>query len=153
MPSPAARPRGDVRKTMRPGQKGTGKLLRDWGERLVCVRYRFDSERRVRYTTVEIVASDPRPWIPPRRMPASALVYLRVEREDWKAIRKLRDARAWWDRERGLWRLRYDAAERLRLRNRIVRPKPDPFHAPRSTHSPLATNRNLSENPPKSSYP
>ncbi len=143
--------RGVVRKTLRPGQKGTGKFSRDWGERLVCVRYRFDSEGKVRYTTVEIVASLPRPWTPRRRPRPDALVYLRIDRDDWKAIRKLRDARAWWDKERGLWRLRYDAAERLRLRNRIVRPKPDPPHAPRTTHPVLATNRNLSDNPLKSS--
>jgi hypothetical protein len=142
---------GDVRKTLRPGQKGTRRFLRDWGDRLVCVRYRFDPGKRVRYTTVELVASEPRPWTPPARPRPDALVYLRIDRDDWKALRKAREARAWWDRERGLWRLRYDAAERMRLRNRIVSPKTAPLQAPSNAHRPMATNRNLGENPNRSS--
>jgi hypothetical protein len=142
---------GDVRKTLRPGQKGTHRFLRDWGERLVSVRYRFDPARKVRYTTIELVASELRPWAPPHRPRPDALVYLSVDRNDWKALRKVREARAWWDAERGLWRVRYDAAERLRLRNRIVRPRTHLPHAPRYTHQPMVTNRNLSDNPRKSS--
>ncbi|HEX7613665.1 MAG TPA: hypothetical protein VF554_00165 [Thermoanaerobaculia bacterium] len=142
---------GDVRKTMGPGQKGTRRFLRDWGDRLVCVRYRFDPARKIRYTTVELVASVARPWAPPFRPRPDALVYLRVDRDDWKALRKVREARAWWDGERGLWRLRYDVAERMRLRNRIVKPKLHLPQAPRYAHRPMATNRNLSENPGKSS--
>lgn len=123
---------GAVRKTMRPGQKGTSRFLRDWGDRLVCVRYRFDAKGKTRFTTVEIVASAPRPWTPPRRPSPGALVYLKVDRNDWKAIRKLREARAWWDRDAGVWRTRYDVAERLRLRDRIVPARPRPS-APQST--------------------
>ncbi len=148
--TPGARPSaGTVRKTLWPGQKGTGKFLRDWAERLVCVRYRFDAKSKIRYTTVELVAAAPRPWTPPRRPTPDALVYLLVERNDWKAIRKLRVARAWWDRERGLWRTRYDVAERLRLRNRIVRPHP--LLAPSKAHREVAANRNLRENSRESS--
>ncbi len=135
---------GEVRKTMRPGEKGTHRFVRDWGERLVCVRYRFDPKSRVRCTTVELVAANPRPWSPPRRPAPSTWVALRIDGDDRKAVRKLRDARAWWDRETGLWRTRYDVAERLRLRNRIV----DPRQAPRSAHRPVVTNRNLRENCP-----
>ena len=148
-----------VRKTIRPGEKGTARFVRDWGERLVCVRYRFDAKERVRYTTVEIVTSEPRPWIPPKRPTPDALVYLKVDPNDWKAIRKLREARVWWDRERGLWRTRYDVANRLRLKSRIVTPArslastPNPTYSqvPRYAHRQVATNRNLSENPRRSS--
>ena len=144
-------PTGDVRKTLRPGQKGTQRFLRDWGERLVCVRYRFDPAKRVRYTTVELVASELRPWVPPFRPRPDALIYLWVDRDDWRTLKKVREARAWWDRERGLWRLRYDQAERMKLRSRIVNPKTHTPQAPRYAHRPVATNRNLSENPAKSS--
>lgn len=154
---------GVVRKTMRPGEKGTARFVRDWGERLVCVRYRFDAKGRVRYTTVEIMTSELRPWTPPKRSSPDALVYLKVDPNDWKAIRKLREARVWWDRERGLWRTRYDVADRLRLKSRIVipgrslastpSPNPSPTHSqvPRYAHRQVATNRNLSENPRRSS--
>ena len=152
---------GVVRKTMRPGERGTGRFVRDWGDRLVCVRYRFDAKGRIRYTTVEIVTSELRPWSPPRRPTPGALVYLRIDPNDWKAIQRLRDARAWWDRERLLWRTRYDVAERLRLRSRIVAPTrtplgtlgapsrlPDPTRSavPGYAHRQVTTNRNLGHN-------
>ena len=34
----------EVRLTRRPGDAGTHKLLERYGERLVCVRYRYDSQ-------------------------------------------------------------------------------------------------------------
>ena len=39
--------------TLQPGQKGTKKLLAQYGDQLVCVRYRDDSARRRRLKTVE----------------------------------------------------------------------------------------------------
>lgn len=160
---------GVVRKTMRPGEKGTGRFVRDWGERLVCVRYRFDARGRIRYTTIEIVTSEARPWNPPRRPTPGALVYLRIDPNDWKAIQRLRDARARWDRERLLWQTRYDVAERLRLRSRIVAPNrpllgnlgtvrtpscipaPARSEVPRYAHRQVTTNRNLGHNSGRSS--
>jgi hypothetical protein len=37
-----------TRLKLKPGQKGTKKLLAEHGEALVCVRYRYDKELRVR---------------------------------------------------------------------------------------------------------
>ena len=47
-----------VIKTMWPLQPGTIKLLRRYGNALVCVRYRHDSSGKMRYTTVEIVVDE-----------------------------------------------------------------------------------------------
>jgi hypothetical protein len=44
--------------TLRPGQRGTKKLVRKYGDRLVCVRYRYDGERRKRYKTVELIIEE-----------------------------------------------------------------------------------------------
>jgi hypothetical protein len=44
-----------ARRTLAPGQKGAKKLLRQYGAQLVCVRYRYDAERRLRFTTVELI--------------------------------------------------------------------------------------------------
>ena len=38
---------------MTPGQPGTWRLTRQCGDRLICVRYRYDALRRRRYTTAE----------------------------------------------------------------------------------------------------
>ena len=42
----------ETRVTLRPGEKGTKALVAEHGDRLICVRYRYDAAARVRY----------RPW-------------------------------------------------------------------------------------------
>jgi len=44
--------------TLRPGQKGTKALTKKYGERLICVRYKFDQETGRRYTTVELIEEE-----------------------------------------------------------------------------------------------
>ena len=52
-----------VRLKLNPGQQGTKHLLRQYGDRLVCVRYRYDEKSKKRYTTVELIV-DEEPWQP-----------------------------------------------------------------------------------------
>jgi hypothetical protein len=52
-----------ARLKLKPGQNGTKKLLARFGERLVCVRYRYDEARRQRFTTVELIVAQA-PWTP-----------------------------------------------------------------------------------------
>jgi hypothetical protein len=48
----------EARATLRPGQKGTKKLVTRFGDRLICVRYRYDTTRRKRFTTVELIVDE-----------------------------------------------------------------------------------------------
>jgi hypothetical protein len=48
----------EARATLRPGQKGTKKLVSRFGDRLICVRYRYDATRRKRFTTVELIVDE-----------------------------------------------------------------------------------------------
>ena len=97
---PAA-PSLPVRHTLRPGQRGTQRYVAQYGERLVCVRQRFDAERQERVTTVELVvdrvASAPR-------------------------------AGGTWDAALKLWRLPAGDARRLGLAERIVRLPSESLH-------------------------
>jgi hypothetical protein len=45
----------ETRVTLRPGEKGTKALVAEYGDRLICVRYRYDAAARLRYKTVELV--------------------------------------------------------------------------------------------------
>jgi hypothetical protein len=49
---------------LKPGQKGTKQLLAQYGDRLVCVRYRYDAQRKTRFKTVELIVAQ-RDWDPP----------------------------------------------------------------------------------------
>ena len=53
-----------TRVKLKPGQKWTKKLLAQYGEALVCVRYRYDAARRKQIKTVELVVSET-DWTPP----------------------------------------------------------------------------------------
>jgi len=48
----------EIRLTLRPGMSGTKKLLARYGERLVCVRYRYDRATGRRVKTAELIVED-----------------------------------------------------------------------------------------------
>jgi len=48
----------EVVKTLRPGDSGTKKLTERFGDRLVCVRYRKDGDKKRRYTTIELIVDE-----------------------------------------------------------------------------------------------
>jgi hypothetical protein len=54
--SPASRRKAmRARKKLKPGQDGTKSLHDKFGDQLICVRYRYDEERKLRYKTVELI--------------------------------------------------------------------------------------------------
>lgn len=60
-----------VKTIRKPGEPGTHKLLKRFGERLVCVRYRYDPVRHKRYKTAEIIVAE-EDWLPPPESDAQA---------------------------------------------------------------------------------
>jgi hypothetical protein len=106
-----------VRLNLRPGQRGTRRLVAEYGERLVCVRYRYDLRARRRYKTLELIVNE-RAWEPPASLP----VLVRINWDEAALRATVREAGGTWIYRRKLWRLRYDAALRLGLEERIVEP-------------------------------
>ncbi len=99
---------------MSPGAKGTRKLLRDYGERLVCVRYRYDETRRKRLKTVEIVVEEV-PWTAPQRH----LVLVAVKPWETALHARLKKAGGRWTGDGPFWSVRYDRAVKLGLAARM----------------------------------
>ncbi len=50
-----------VKKTLIAGQPGIKKWLKKYGDALTCVRYKYDSERKRKIKTVDLVVED-KPW-------------------------------------------------------------------------------------------
>ena len=46
---------------LKPGKKGVKQLLAQYGDRLVCVRYRYDTQRKKWCKTVELIIVE-REW-------------------------------------------------------------------------------------------
>ena len=67
---------------MRPDERDTKKRLAEYGDLLVCVRYRYDGWTARRFKTVELVVEEA-PWWPEVRGPAGEeIVDVRVEWQD-----------------------------------------------------------------------
>lgn len=108
-----------ARKKLKPGQDGTKSLLRQYGEQLICVRYRYDEAQQMRHKTVELIVEST-PWQPSHSsVPANTLVGLRVGVTEGELQDKIRRAGGQWHRGRKLWELRYDQALALGLKARI----------------------------------
>lgn len=102
-------------------QAGALKHARRYGDRLVCVRYRHDTETQQRYTTVELIVDHGplRLAVAPTR-PKIHLVALRLGIGE-SALRALLHAHgAVWDGKARLWYLHRTLAKSLGLLNRIV---------------------------------
>ena len=117
----------ETRVTLKPGSKGTKKLVAQFGERLVCVRYRYDAAAQVRYKTVELVIEQ-LPWNPaqralrgdegPGRPPV--LVGLRVHFHEEQLRKRVKDAGGRRLPEKKLWVVPIGVARRLGLADRAV---------------------------------
>ena len=134
-----------VRSCMRPGAKGTRRLLRVYGAQLLCVRYRYDEYGRRRLTTVELRV-DEQPWTPK----ASATVHVEIRYAEARLRELVKKSGATWDRARQLWRMRRSAAIKLGIAHRI-RPEevrsPD-MPAPKAISSSPRTAKELKRRDP-----
>jgi hypothetical protein len=108
-----------ARRTLAPGQKGTKKLLRQYGAQLVCVRYRDDTEHRLRFTTVERIIEQA-PWSPePTRTAGATLVGVRVGANEVALPRQVKHAGGRWNPAARVWEMPYNRAIALGLNDRL----------------------------------
>ena len=107
-----------VRLKLKPGQRGTKRLTKQYGDSLVCVRYRYDEKTRKRYTTVELIVAE-KPWQPPA-IKSDTIVHLKIAFDEMDLRQKIKAAGAWWNTSTKLWRVPYKTACKLGLKERIA---------------------------------
>ena len=122
---------GDVRKmkakvTLRPGQRGTKRLMTMYGDRLVCVRYRYDAEQRKRVTTVEIVheESDWTPNPPKQPYAEEVVVGVRIGINERDLQRAIKSVGGKWNPPRRVWELFYRDVMKLGWHDRLEETAP-----------------------------
>jgi len=102
------------------GAEGHEALLAQYGDRLICVRYRYDAQRKKRLKTVELLVAEC-DWEPPRpHFAHDQIVGLRVAFTEVAVRDRVKQAGGTWNREQRVWQLRYDRVVTLGLNNRIV---------------------------------
>jgi hypothetical protein len=113
-----------VRLNIKPGRSGTKKLVAEYGERLVCVRYRYDEKRKKRLKTVELIVEET-DWEPPRPpFKDDEIVGVELDFKERELRSKVLRAGGTFDAAHKVWQLRYDRALRLGLKGRIRPIKP-----------------------------
>lgn len=107
---------------LKPGQKGTRRLVEQYGESLLCVRYRYDVKRGVRLKTVEIIVEE-KPDLSPRYKEGD-IVPISVSFEEIELREQLRALHARWDSQQKLWFVPYRLIQGTPLEKRIVAKQP-----------------------------
>ena len=108
-----------TRLVLRPGQKGTRKLVTLYGRKLVCVRYRYDETLGRRWKTAEIIVEEAT-WAPKPPRPGT-LVNVKAGFDDKDLIRRIKEAGGRWNSKQAVWRLSYEKAVSLGVEKWIFR--------------------------------
>jgi hypothetical protein len=102
-----------TRLTLKPGANGTKRLVERYGARLLCVRYRYDTDTRKRLKTVELIEEE-MPWLS-----SAALYLLKIGYEETELRERLKLHGARWDRQRKVWITSAEVVRRLHLQERV----------------------------------
>ncbi len=116
----------EVTKTLQPGAKGTSRLLRKYGDRLVCVRYRHDSQRKKNLTTIELIIDERDALggyspMNPREPSAKQQVPILVNYLESELRVEVKEAGGVWDPKAKAWLLPYGQVKALGLEQRIIK--------------------------------
>lgn len=108
-----------TRLTLKPGQEGTKRLVKKYGDALVCIRFRYDVNNGKRFKTVELIveATD---WTPPLpRYGSEDIVSLRISASNMRLRTMVKAAGGRWKPEEQLWFVKYGAIAGGPLENHI----------------------------------
>ncbi|MDK9719259.1 MAG: hypothetical protein OEL57_15350 [Trichlorobacter sp.] len=103
---------------LKPGQKGTKRLVEQYGDSLLCVRYRYDEKRGIRLKTVEIIVEERQHT--PSRFKDGDIVSISVQFDEMELREQLRTLRARWDSQAKLWFVPYRLIRGTPLEERIL---------------------------------
>lgn len=109
----------EVKATLKPGLNGTKKYLQKYGDQLVCVRYRYDKQRNRRQTTVELIV-DEQDWKHGYNIRPDKVVPVKIEYSETELREKVKQAGAFWDKDKKAWLLSLKLIYQLGLENRII---------------------------------
>jgi hypothetical protein len=96
-----------TRLILKPGQPGTKSLEKEYGDALLCVRFRYDEKLRQRLKTVELIVEKADWTPPPAQYTANTLVPLRIDAADMPMRLQAKAAGGRWNPEKRLWFEKY----------------------------------------------
>ncbi|MBN2282168.1 MAG: hypothetical protein JXQ65_16420 [Candidatus Marinimicrobia bacterium] len=109
-----------IYRKIKAGNEGTKYLVSKYGDRLISVRYIYDSDKKVKMKTVELI-EDLENWNPmAEKIPWNKIMHLKVDYGEADIGRLIRSAGGKWNKDKQFWELRYREGIVLRLESRII---------------------------------
>ena len=105
---------------MKPGQKGTKRLVGQYGDALICVRYRYDAIKHKQYKTAEIIVSESEWTPPPAKYPDGTLVPLKIGINETALQGQVKAVGGRWDKQQKVWFVPYGCIAGTKLEKLIV---------------------------------
>jgi hypothetical protein len=112
-----------TRVTLKPGRPGTKTLVAEFGDRLLCVRYRYDEARQIRYKTAEVIVEEG-PWTPTHPFAPTDVIELRIRPYEHTLRHAAHLLGAHPTPTTHTWTTTYAVARILHLTTRATRPTP-----------------------------
>ena len=109
-----------TRLKLKPGQRGTKALTEQYGDTLVCVRYRYDATNRTRIKTVELIVERKQLAQGKRRFGNEEIVPVRVAYADTELRNQIRVLGGRWDAKAKLWYAPYGVIKGTKLEQHIL---------------------------------
>lgn len=112
-----------VLKTLPPGTNGTKRFAAEYGDKLVCVRYRLDEQGQRRVTTIELIVEEKRlptimPVTPEAKYP-NTLVHVPIQFHESALRQRAKHLGAKWLPHLRAWEMSYHTALQLGITSRI----------------------------------
>lgn len=111
----------EIRLTRRPGQADTKKFTERYGDRLVCVRYRYDTAQGCRHKTVELIVETV-PWQANARRARrrnEEMVAVRIGYAETGLRERAKRLGTIWRPNQRLWEMRWLDAKNLGIADRV----------------------------------
>lgn len=110
-----------TKSTLLPSDRGARQRYEQYGDQLVCVRYRYDEQRQKRVKTVELIIKE-YDWKPQGIIqPGDAVVQIRVAPAELAIRQQVKQAGGIWKPQLRVWELSHNRVIALGLEGRIVK--------------------------------
>ena len=109
----------EIKATLLPGQNGTKRLQSHYGDKLVCVRYRYDKSLKKRFKTIELIIEEV-DWIPPLpQLQDDTDCLINIGHTEISLQQKVKAAKGIWVPSEKAWKLPWREVRTLGLESRL----------------------------------
>ncbi len=98
------------------GQPGTKKYFKKYGKNLLCVRYKYDSARKEKIKTIELIVKR----FKGKKMPVIKIVSIRIDIDEIELRQKVKMLGGRWKSKEKVWKIALGKVKILNLEERIV---------------------------------